>query len=320
MAIEKVDIQKFLSLARSHPVLDVRSPGEYLHAHIPGAYNLPLFSDEQRKIVGTLYKQVGREAAIRTGLDFFGPQMRPMIGQAITIFQDFHCKQEGARVPAARTTGVILTHCWRGGMRSAGVCWLLDLYGFKVYSLLGGYKAYRRWVLDRFNAPYPFRILGGLTGTGKTRILQELKKRKEYVLDLEEMAHHRGSAFGGIGLAPPPTQEMFENHLADELFRMTESRKLDGKKESVIWLEDESQSIGPVVIPEKIWKQKQNSPVLFLELPFEKRLEFLMQEYGQLDPLELEQALIRIQKRLGGQQTKTAMGYLKEGNLMECFR
>src|SRR5690348_9334071 len=127
MPIKKLSITEFLKLSHQHPVLDVRSPGEYSHAHIPGAYSLPLFTDEERKVVGTTYKQQSREAAIKVGLDYFGPKMRSMVEEVEKL-----CEKRGGKT--------VLVHCWRGGMRSAGVAWLLDLYGFKVYTLVGGYK------------------------------------------------------------------------------------------------------------------------------------------------------------------------------------
>lgn len=130
MPAQRIDIEQFLSLASLHPVLDVRSPGEYKHAHIPGAHSFPLFTDEERKIVGTTYKQKSREEAIKIGLDFFGPTLKQRVLDAEQI---------------ANGTKILLVHCWRGGMRSAAISWLLDLYGFKIYTLAGGYKAYRNW-------------------------------------------------------------------------------------------------------------------------------------------------------------------------------
>ena len=111
----------------------------------------------------------------------------------------------------------VLIHCWRGGMRSAAVAWLLDMYGFKVYTLAGGYKTFRKWVLKQFDEEYSLKILGGYTGSGKTLILQELKRKGYSVIDLENLANHKGSAFGAIGEKPQPTQEMFENSMGTEL-------------------------------------------------------------------------------------------------------
>ena len=162
MAIQKITIEQFLELADQYPVLDVRSPGEYLHAHIPGAYSLPLFTDEERKVVGTAYKQQSRETAIKIGLDYFGVKMRKMVEEVEQLLLDLKPKSPENNEENNRT---FIVHCWRGGMRSAGVAWLLDLYGFKVYTLVGGYKVYRQWARRQFEKPHSFTILGGYTGS-----------------------------------------------------------------------------------------------------------------------------------------------------------
>lgn len=256
MAITKLKIEEFLNLSKQYPVLDVRSPGEYLHAHIPGAHSLPLFTDEERKQVGTAYKQQSREVAIKLGLDFFGPKMRTMVEEAEKLTK---------QLPSP-TTNCILVHCWRGGMRSAGVAWLLDLYGFKVCTLIGGYKTYRQWTLEQLSKPYELKILGGYTGSGKTLVLHELKKKGEAVVDLEALAHHKGSAFGDLGEQPQPSPEMFENKLAMELSGISESK--------TIWLEDESQRIGHINIPHIFWQTMRKAPVYFLDISFEVGLLF----------------------------------------------
>lgn len=299
MAIEKIHIEQFLELAKQHPVLDVRSPGEYKHAHIPGACSLPLFTDEERKIVGTAYKQENREQAIKLGLDFFGVKMRKMVEEVEQL---------------SSNSKTVLVHCWRGGMRSAGVAWLLDLYGFKVFTLAGGYKKYRNYVLDTFRLPFQFNILGGYTGSGKTELLKALKERGEKVIDLEGIANHKGSAFGNIGMPPQPGQEMFENLLAKEL-----RKSLEGQPESPVWLEDESQRIGLVNIPGELWKTMRQSPVYFLDIPFEERLKHIVQEYGQLAPEKLADAIGRISQKLGNLNAKTAILLLNEGKITESF-
>lgn len=299
MAIEKIHIEQFLELAKQHPVLDVRSPGEYKHAHIPGVCSLPLFTDEERKIVGTAYKQESREQAIKLGLDFFGVKMRKMVEEAEQL---------------SSNSKTVLVHCWRGGMRSAGVAWLLDLYGFKVFTLVGGYKKYRNYVLDTFRLPFQFNILGGYTGSGKTELLKALKERGGKVIDLEGIANHKGSAFGNIGMPPQPGQEMFENLLAKEL-----RKSLVSRPESPVWLEDESQRIGLVNIPGELWKTMRQSPVYFLDIPFEERLKHIVQEYGQLDPEKLADAIGRISQKLGNLNAKTAILLLNEGKITESF-
>lgn len=302
MAIQKLNITDFLQLGQRHPILDVRSPGEYAHANIPGAHSLPLFTDEERKVVGTAYKQQSRQKAIKLGLDYFGVKMRPMV-EAVEQLTD---GKNGTESPT------VLVHCWRGGMRSAAVAWLLDLYGFKVYSLAGGYKAYRQWVLAQFERPYHFNILGGYTGSGKTPVLKALGQQQKAVVDLEGLAHHKGSAFGALGELPQPKQEMFENLLALELSAIPPSQ--------AVFLEDESQRIGNLTIPLALWQQMRQAPVYFLDIPFEERLDYLTTEYGLFEKEKLVNAIMRIQKRLGGLDTKMAINHLLEDNAKESFR
>ena len=318
MAVEKIHIEQFLELAKQHPVLDVRSPGEYNHAHIPGANSLPLFSDEERKIVGTAYKQQSREAAIKIGLDFFGPKMRKMVEEAESIAGSRESVAGDNRL-TTNDSRLVLVYCWRGGMRSAGVAWLLDLYGFKVYTLAGGYKSFRRYVLDTFKLPFQFNLLGGYTGSGKTGLLKTLKEKGEPVVDLEDMANHKGSAFGNIGMPKQPTQEMFENLLSCELREICKASPLRGGLEGA-WLEDESQRIGLVNIPPNIWKTMRQSPVYFLDFPFEERLKHITEEYGSLEKQKMIEAIGRIKEKLGGLDGKMAIQLLEEGNTLESFR
>ena len=324
MAIEKLHIEQFLELAKQNPVLDVRSPGEYKHAHIPGAYSLPLFTDEERKIVGTAYKQESREQAIKIGLDFFGVKMRKMVEETETV-----CSQQFAVSDSEKgklpTANCVLVYCWRGGMRSAGVAWLLDLYGFKVYTLAGGYKKFRGYVLDTFKLPFQFNILGGYTGSGKTELLKTVKEKGEAIIDLEGIANHKGSAFGNIGMPEQPRQEMFENLLSCELRDVgcqtnSQTPTTDTRQPTpAIWLEDESQRIGQVNIPPDIWNKMRQSPVYFLDIPFEERLKHIVQEYGQLDPEKVTDAITRISQKLGHLNAKTAILLLKEGKITESF-
>ena len=318
MAVERIQIQEFISLSADYPVLDVRSPGEFVHAHIPGAYSLPLFTDQERAIVGTLYKQEGKESAIRTGLDFFGVKMRRMVEEIDQKYPSLIPNGSAHNISAVSKP--ILVHCWRGGMRSAGIAWLLDLYGFKVYTLAGGYKTFRKWVFDQFADPGPINILGGYTGSGKTDLLQVIKAEGNYpVIDLEGLAIHKGSAFGAIGLAPQPSQEMFENKLAVAIFRIRHAESEKNEVQKPIWAEDESQRIGTVNIPAALWEHMRKQPVYFLDIPFDERLKYLTETYGKLNKGDLAAAITRIQKRLGGLETKTALVHLVEGNISGCF-
>jgi len=317
MAVQKIHIEEFLELGNHHPVFDVRSPGEYNHAHIPGAYSLPLFTDEERKVVGTTYKQQSREAAIKIGLDYFGPKMRKLVEEVETLADGREQLTEVA-VNGHPKTNIVLLYCWRGGMRSAAIAWLLDLYGFKVYTLIGGYKKYRNYVLDTFKLPFRFNIIGGYTGSGKTALLKTLKEKGEPVIDLEGIAKHKGSAFGSIGMPQQPGQEMFENLLSFKLRKLLEASPEGGGLEGA-WLEDESQRIGQVNLPKDLWETMRRSPVYFLDIPFEERLDHIVEEYGQLDPGKLIDAIGRISQKLGHLNAKNAISLLNEGKIRESF-
>ena len=313
MAVQKIDIDNFIietsasigSSLRSSITIDVRSPAEFEHAHIPHALNLPLFDNEQRALIGTTYKKQSREAAIKVGLPLFGNKMLPMIETVEAWIKDRQKEND-------LTKPTIYVHCWRGGMRSAAVAWLLDLYGYKVIQLTGGYKAYRNWVLAQFTIPYSLKVLGGYTGSGKTEILHALQEKNYAVIDLEGLAHHKGSAYGAIGQLPQPSQEMFENIVAEKLLEVN-------KKQKSIWIEDESQRIGTVLIPTPLFHLMRNSTCYFMTIPFEQRLNFIVEGYGSFDQKSLIEATMRIQKRLGGLETKTAIDFIKAGALKEAF-
>ena len=268
--------------------------------------------------MGTAYKQQSREMAIKIGLDYFGPKMRSMVEYVESVVST-QSMDSGSRQ--------VLIHCWRGGMRSAGVAWLLDLYGYKVYTLAGGYKSYRHWIVETFSFPFSFNILGGYTGSGKTYVLDELKNKDAAVINLEQLACHKGSAFGNIGMPKQPTQEMFENLLGHELRVFIERNAVPVFGNSVlsynhgcIWLEDESQRIGQINIPHDLWNNMAQSPILFIDIPFEERLKHIVQEYGNLDKERVADAIMRIQKRLGGMETKIALQNLAAGDIESCFR
>ena len=304
MAVKRININDFLELAKTHLTIDVRSPSEYAYAHIPNAHSMPLFTDEERKVVGTAYKQLSRENAIKLGLDYFGPKMRVMVEEIEKLSK--------VTTDNPHTSKTILLHCWRGGMRSGAVSWLLDLYGFQVFTLEGGYKGYRNYILQQFEKPYNFKIIGGFTGSGKTPLLYGLQKNNQAIIDLEGLANHKGSALGGIGQEPQPSQEMFENLLGMELAKYDEM--------TPIFLEDESQRIGNMQIPMAMWRNMRKSLVYFMDIPFEERLDYLTKEYGKQNKTDLVNAIMRIQKRLGGLETKNAINYILENNLKESFR
>jgi tRNA 2-selenouridine synthase len=197
---------------------------------------------------------------------------------------------------------------------------LLDMYGFKVYLLSGGYKAYRKWVLAQFEREYNFNIIGGYTGSGKTLLLHELEKNNKTIIDLEGLANHKGSAFGAMEGMPQPGQEMFENMLAEKLQALSSSGSPFRGLGGVIYIEDESQRIGNLQIPMPLWRTMRKSPVFFMDIPFEERLDYITEEYGKQKKETLQDAILRIQKRLSGLETKNAIRFLTENNYRECFR
>jgi len=274
------------SIKKTYPVIDVRTPSEFAHGSIPGAFNLPLFSDEERVIVGTIYKQQGREKAILKGLELVGPKMVDIIKMVEETFPDKS----------------LFLHCWRGGMRSSSVAWLLQLYGYKIFLLQGGYKSYRKHVLETINKERNVTILGGRTGSGKTLVLNKLKDVDEQIIDLEGLTDHRGSAFGAIGQTIKPTQEQFENKLALALSAINPSK--------TIWVEDESQLLGKKVIPQGLWVSMRRADVMYIEVPFDVRANYLMTEYGKFDKEELKLSIEKISKRLGGLSAKNAIAAL----------
>lgn len=270
-------------------LLDVRSPGEYRQGHIPGARSFPLFTDEERARVGTLYKQKGKDDAMELGLAFVGPKMAGFVQQA--------------KVLAPKKQ--LAVHCWRGGQRSQSMAWLFRQAGFDVVTLEGGYKAYRHYILEHFgNLPLQIWIVGGKTGSGKTKILHELHKLGEQIIDLEQLAHHKGSAFGFIGESEQPTVEQFENDLFEAISKVDPARR--------VWMENESRSIGRVFIPESFWKVMKAAGLLNVEIPEEARIRNLLTDYVLTDKADLEKAFLKIDRKLGGQHLKTALEALQQ--------
>ncbi|MGQ1891158.1 tRNA 2-selenouridine(34) synthase MnmH [Thermophagus sp. OGC60D27] len=288
---ESLSPYQFLKAAEKYPVVDVRTPSEFVKGHIPGALNLPLFSDDERAVVGTLYKKQGRNAAVLKGLEFVGPKMAAMAKEAAGLAVE----------------NKLLVHCWRGGMRSASMAWLFETVGISCLILEGGYKAYRasfrEMILDE---KWNFVVLGGPTGSGKTDVLKALEQFGEQVLDLEGLANHKGSAFGALGQDQQPTTEQFQNDIHEVL------RKFDPHRP--IWVEGESNSIGRVFIPDLLFDRLMKAPLIMFELNRERRLDRLVKEYGCFQNDLLAQSVLKIQKRLGGVRTQEALDALEIGD------
>jgi len=279
-----IQIEEFLALAEKFPVVDVRAPQEYAQGHIPGAVNIPLFDDHERKVVGTKYKQVNKEAAMYAGLDFAGKKLVKLA-------------KKGER--AAGKNKTLLVHCWRGGMRSKSMLWLFETMGISCHLLEGGYKSYRRYIKEQIALSLVLRVIGGRTGSGKTGILHHLEGLGEQIIDLEGLARHKGSAFGALGESEQPTTEQFENNLAQKILT------LDRKK--VTWIEDESRNIGKCVLPGEFYTQMRLGELFFLDISREERAKHLVVDYARYDPEDLKVCVNRIAKRLGGDRTKEAI-------------
>ena len=296
-----LNIQEFLKLSEKIPVIDVRSPGEFEQGHIPGAVNVPLFSNEERAKVGTAYVQISREEAVRIGYEIANPKINSFIAQ----------------VEKNAATKNVLVHCWRGGMRSGKFVQLLNEHKYKTHTLIKGYKAYRNFVLESFSRKATFLILGGETGSGKTEILKKIAEQGEQVIDLEAIAHHKGSAFGSLGEKPQPTHEQFENNLAHEWMKAV-SPLSGGEGSGVrqrIWLEDESRNIGRTQIPLSLWEKMKAAPILRINVTKRLRIERLMTDYGKFSREELKACILKIEQRLGPQHVKHALEELEKGNL-----
>lgn len=290
---QSAEIESFIDKYEKEKLLliDTRSENEFEHAHIPGAINIPLLKNEHRQKVGIKYKSKGREAAVALGFELVGPYFHEFI------------KQTGELTDRSD----VLIYCWRGGMRSSIMSWILSMAGYRVTLLKGGYKSFRNFILSQFNIRRDILVLGGHTGCGKTEILNELNKCGEQVIDLENLASHRGSAFGTLGLEPQLSNEFFENQLGILW------RKLDNAKP--VWFEAESHTIGRIKIPDQIFNQLQNAPLIEIICSREYRKKRIMDEYGVFPKTELTECTSKLKKRLGHLRLKEALCALEEDRL-----
>lgn len=291
-----IELDKALQLQRTGALLvDVRTPAEFAEATIPGAVNVPIFSNEERVRVGTLYKQQGKAIARKVGIELVAPKIPALLEQVAAA-------RQGHRGP-------VIVFCWRGGMRSLAMTSFLNLAGIHARQLIGGHKGFRRRVCAYFENQQwpPIYVLRGLTGVGKTQVLHRLVEQGYPVIDLEGLANHRGSAFGALGLQPQPGQKRFEALLWERLQQL----------ESAAYLvtEGESLHIGRLMVPKRFHQamQLQTSLWLTASLPFRTRI--ILDDYPALDRLreQFEKPICALKERLGKKLVQQLLDLLYSG-------
>jgi tRNA 2-selenouridine synthase len=290
-----LNLPDFLKLRRELPTIDVRSEGEFQQGHIPSALNIPILNNAERVAVGTDYKQKGQLEAIKTGFKLVGPRIVDIVNEAERAAQGKE----------------LLVHCWRGGMRSSNFCQFVEMAKIKTHQLKGGYKAYRQDVLSSFQLPLKLIVVGGYTGSGKSEILHALGAKGEQVIDLEALANHKGSVFGALSMPAQPTNEQFQNNLFDQLLMIDRSKR--------VWIEDESITIGNIILPDPLWRQICGSPLVVIDCDKGVRIERLVHEYSRASKDEFIQCMSRITKKLGGQNFQAARDKVNDNNWHEAI-
>lgn len=304
---QQLDLQDFLKKLKECPIIDVRSEGEFEKGHVPGAYSLPLLNNAERAEVGITYKRYGREKAIEKGFDLMGGKLGDYRRKARKITKlwkkKFWEEEKETLPPSPQEIGM---YCWRGGLRSGIMAWTLGLIRFQPYLLKGGYKTFRRWTLETLQTKKNIIVLGGMTGSGKTEILQCLAGMGEQIIDLEKLANHRGGAYGALGQPLPPTYEQFENYLALEWSQMKDDR--------LVWIEDKGRFLGGIKIPDSIYESIMKATAVELMVPRSiRRQRFILKH--QTFPIEqLMESTQKIKKRLGGNRLNEALEFLRNND------
>jgi tRNA 2-selenouridine synthase len=282
-------------------LVDARTPAEYALDHIPGAINCPVLDDDERRIVGTLFKQTGAFEARRVG------------GAMVAANLARHLNERFADRPANWKP---LVYCWRGGLRSGSMVTWLRLVGWDAQQLAGGYKSYRAHVVSLIEsiAPLlPLRVIVGATGSAKTRVLQALASRGAQVLDLEDAARHKGSLLGDLPGVPQPSQKNFDTRLATSLRGLDPSRPL--------FVEGESARIGRIALPLSLVARMRESPCIEIDATPEARLAYLLRDYAYLGdaPEVLAGKLDRLKETHGKETVSRWQGWARDRALAPLF-
>lgn len=287
--------------------LDVRTPSEFARGHIPGARNLPLFTDMERHRVGICFKQRGSREAVDLAWLYVGPKV-PELLKAIHSLSASSGVKPGSGDPMSGIGDPYWkVYCWRGGQRSLGMEMLIRQAGYPVLRYPGGYKAWRLRMDPLWVMPWKWRVIGGSTGSGKTAVLRDLGEAGEQVLDLEGLASHLGSAFGDLGQAPQPTQEHFMNLLANALGPLDPERP--------VWVESESRQIGRVNIPAALFDSLHKAPYFRIQRSMNFRMQHLLNSYGLEDQEGLRLSFLKIERKMGPQHCRQALEFLEKGDL-----
>jgi tRNA 2-selenouridine synthase len=279
LGVPKITVQEVLQ--GTYPLIDVRSPSEYEEFHIPGAINIPIFSDQERAQVGTIYKQLGKEAAKELGVSILSKKL-PQLYEKV--------KEVNQAIP----NHPMVVYCWRGGMRSRSIVSVMGMLEVPIFQLEGGIRSYRQLIMDELEQAQTntkkYIVLEGLTGTNKTDILDKLEEQGYPVINIERLVNHRGSVFGQIGLKAR-SQKEFESLLYMRLIELKDS--------TYYIIEAESKRVGNVVIPEFLMAGKENGVRIHVEMELEKRVQNICTTYRLHEHSEqFEEAISRIRKRL----------------------
>ena len=272
---------------------------------MPNSINILLFDNDERVLVGTIYRKQGKNKAVIEGLKLLERKIEELVDK---VFESIDVYKQNLQNDVSNDIAIKI-YCSRGGMRSMSIAWLMDKYKFKTFTLKRGYKNYRNWVLETFIRKWNIIVIGGKTGTGKTKILQLLEKYNYQALDLEKYASHRGSTFGGLGMQAQPSNEHFENQIAEKLNIFNHF--------DPIFVEAESSNIGKCKIPHEFFNQMKTSRRIEIIRSESNRLDELIHTYSIFSPEDLKDPVLRIRKRLDRKEQKFLNLLKKEMDLSQ---